>query len=578
MSEYAPLMALVLFTLVSLGLGVVAKFFTSAKLGFLRKYFLGNRSLGAFAVALTAAVMSGGTFMGFPSLVYTYGWVVGLWIASYMVGGLTVLGLMGKRIGQLSRRTGAITLPDLFRERYGSPALGLITSLMVMIFLSVNLVAQFKAGAIVIKTVLPPSVVGWFEDEGPPVVEGPAAPGATGGPVETVAAPAPKRTSAVDTAYYIGLAVFSATVILYTAYGGFLAAIWTDVFQSIIMAIGVMILLPLALAQTGGLHAATLAGMEHAGDGFGFGPGAGRAFHTLPLAFSFFLMWAISGAGQPSTLVRLMAFRNSRTLRYSIAYLTIYNMMVYVPLILIFVCARSILPDLANVAGGSDQVMPMLCQTLANPYIAGLILAAPYGAVMSTVSGFLLIVASGLVRDLYQRFLRPTASEREIEWMSYAATAVVGALVAAAALNPPQFLQLVIIFSGASMAAAFLAPALLGCYWRRATATGAVAAMVIGPVVTVALYVTGYVLGLNGYDQGVGPPPKPPVYGPYYLLGFDPCVWGLGSSLLAGVIGSLVSAAPDPVRVALLFDEQPPGAPAPATLDLHPELGQAIEP
>ncbi len=60
--------------------------------------------------------------MGFPSLVYTFGWVVGLWIASYMVFPLTVLGVMGKRIGQLARRTGAITLPDLLRERYGSRA------------------------------------------------------------------------------------------------------------------------------------------------------------------------------------------------------------------------------------------------------------------------------------------------------------------------------------------------------------------------------------------------------------------------------------------------------------------------
>ena len=70
------LIALVIFTLISLGLGVVANF-AQRKGTFLEKYFLGNRSLGAFAVALTAAVMSGGTFMGFPSLVYKFGWVVG---------------------------------------------------------------------------------------------------------------------------------------------------------------------------------------------------------------------------------------------------------------------------------------------------------------------------------------------------------------------------------------------------------------------------------------------------------------------------------------------------------------------
>ena len=74
--------------------------------------------------------------------------------------------------------------------------------------------------------------------------------------------------------------------------------------------------------------------------------------------------------------------------------------------------------------------MPSLVITLANPYVAGLILAAPYGAVLSTVSGWLLIISSGLVRDLYQRFLRPTASEREIAWASYAATMAIGLGVA----------------------------------------------------------------------------------------------------------------------------------------------------
>ena len=57
-AEFATFLALVIFTLISLGLGVVANLVASRKAGFLQKYFLGNRSLGAFAVALTAAVMS----------------------------------------------------------------------------------------------------------------------------------------------------------------------------------------------------------------------------------------------------------------------------------------------------------------------------------------------------------------------------------------------------------------------------------------------------------------------------------------------------------------------------------------
>jgi SSS family solute:Na+ symporter/sodium/pantothenate symporter len=553
----AMLAALVLFTAISLGLGVVANLATRKKAGFLRRYFLGNRSLGAFAVALTAAVMSGGTFMGFPSLVYTFGWVVGLWIASYMIAPITILGLLGKRVGQLSRRTGAITLPDFFRERFGSPALGLLTSLIVIVFVTVNLVPQFKAGAILVKSVMPTPANAWAS-----------------GVLQDVWG---AQAAGWDSGYLLGLLLFSATVVAYTAYGGFLAAIWTDVFQSLVMAAGVLILLPLAIGAAGGLNEATIKGMELAGGGFGFGPGAGRAFHPLTLAISFFFMWAISGAGQPSTLVRLMAFRDARTLRFSILYLALYNAVVYIPLILIFVCSRSILPELAAQPGGSDEVMPALVKRLANPYVAGFILAAPYGAVMSTVSGFLLIVSSGLVRDVYQRFLRPAASEREVAVASYAGTVLVGVVVMVRALDPPRYLQLLVVFAGSGLAASFLVPALMAAYWRRATAAGAFAAMAGGALTTMALYAIGsYGPAEFGLDGLLPPNPEigaPSRFRPYYLLGFDPCVWGLAASAAAGVLVSLLSRVPDPARVALLFDPQPPGAPAPATLALHPEAG-----
>jgi sodium/pantothenate symporter len=538
------LIALVLFTLVSLGLGVVANL--AAKKGsFLKKYFLGNRSLGAFSVALTAAVMSGGTFMGFPSLVYSFGWVVGLWICSYMVAPLTVLGILGKRIGQLSRRTGAITLPDLFRERFGSPSLGLITSVLVMFFLSVNMVAQFAAGARIMKIILPSEAAqAIFRED----LSG------TGGP-----------------SYLLGLLIFTLTVVAYTAYGGFLAAIWTDVFQSIVMAVGVCLLFPLAMAAAGGLSSATYAGMAQTDAGFAFGPGAGRTFHPITLGFSFFVMWAITGMGQPSTMVRLMAFRDSRTLRYSILYLSVYNAIIYIPLIFIFVAARSILPGLAS----SDDVMPSLVIKLANPYLAGLILAAPYGAVLSTVSGWLLIIASGLVHDLYQRFLRPRASEREIARVSYTATIAIGLLVALLAINPPKYLQMIVVFSSAGMAAAFLAPAVLGAFWRRMNAAGAIASMLCGAGVTLFLYLVGR-FGREAFLLANVLPPNPDIgpkseWAPYYLLGFDPCVWGLSASFVVAVVVSLLTRPPDPRRVSLLFDVQSPDAPAPATLDLHPD-------
>src|SRR5262249_24090532 len=105
----------------------------------------------------TATVQSGGTFMGFPSLVYTHGWIVALWICGYMVVPITGFGILGKRMAQLSRKTGALTVPDLFRARFNSPALGLTASLLIMFYMSFMMVAQFKSGALVMKIAWPNS-------------------------------------------------------------------------------------------------------------------------------------------------------------------------------------------------------------------------------------------------------------------------------------------------------------------------------------------------------------------------------------------------------------------------------------
>jgi SSS family solute:Na+ symporter/sodium/pantothenate symporter len=174
---------------------------------FLQSYFLGNRGLGTWALALTATVQSGGTFMGFPSYVYSFGWIVALWIAGYMVVPLTGFGVLAKRMAHLSRTTGAITVPDLFRERFNSPAVGLVASLLILVFMSFMMVAQFKAGALIIKICWPGSAALDLNTAG----------------------------QSLDFYYYLGLALFSVTVVGYTLIGGFLAAVWTDLFQSILM-------------------------------------------------------------------------------------------------------------------------------------------------------------------------------------------------------------------------------------------------------------------------------------------------------------------------------------------------------
>jgi SSS family solute:Na+ symporter/sodium/pantothenate symporter len=188
-------------------------------------------------------------------------------------------------------------------------------------------------------------------------------------------------------------------------------------------------------------------------------------------------------------------------------------------------------------------------------FLAGLILAAPFGAVMATVSTYLVVIASGLVHDVYQRFVHPHASERQLRLLTYSVTIGIGAVAIAANISPPQYLQALVVFSGTCTASAFLVPAIMAAYWRRATAPGAQAAMLSGAVTVFALYLAGW----QGEDPMIGVASR---FRPFFLGGLDPIVWGIAASTLAGILVSLVTTPPDSQLVSRLFDVwHPPHTP-----------------
>jgi SSS family solute:Na+ symporter/sodium/pantothenate symporter len=548
---------------------------------FIQGYFQGNRGLGAWTIALTATVQSGGTFMGFPAFVYSHGWIVALWIGSYMVVPLTGFAVIGKRIAQISRMTGSVTMPDLFRARFASPAAGLVCSLLILAFLTIMMFAQFKAGAVVMQSAWPSSR---------------QLPGMEEAASTAAALPAEGKSglgrwlAGVDPIYLLGLLVFSLTVVGYTLIGGFLAAVWTDLLQSVMMLVGVMILLLLALGATGGLPrasqqavknveavaarqlAAQAAGKVSAEEvarqahyrasQYAAGPGLrsdGTPFLPLSMAFSFFCFWPYAGLASPAGVVRIMACKNTSVLRKSIFLLALYNMGIYLPLIVICICARALVPDLPH----PDEVVPRMALQLTGqiPFhlgslVSGLILAAPFGAIMATVSCYLLVIASGLVRDVYQRFLDPQASEHALRRLTWWVMLLIGAVAVAVSIYPVKYLQTLVVFSSGCSAASFLIPTLMLCYWRRATAAGTISAMLAGAATALALNLAGLIIA---FRQG-----RPSEFHAYELMGLEPLIWGLLVSLLVGVVVSLATKPPEARLVRKFFEAPPsPGEPAP---------------
>jgi SSS family solute:Na+ symporter/sodium/pantothenate symporter len=504
---------------------------------FLKEYFLGDRKLNAWVLGLTyvATSVSAGSFVGFPSLIYTHGWVMAFWIGGYMVGGLVSKGVLAKRLNQVSRLSGAITVPDVLRDRFQSPVLGTLAGVFLLVFLLFNLWGQFKAGGLIMREASRGAqdriTYQWARQQTALALEATGAWSASDASAHSGGLYGPEYPD-----YVLGILIFALTVVAYTTYGGFWAVTWTDVLQGIIIVLGAMLLMVLALTKVGGLERATLA-LRDTDPELLAGPGPGPdAFLPPGLAVSFFMLWTLGAMGQPVGMVRLMACRDTPTLRRSLFLIGVYYALIYFPLVITFICARALFPK--QYLGQSDAIMPSMALFVTKdfPLLGGLILAAPYAAAMSAVAGFLLLMSSSLVRDLIQRNFHAGISLRTVRMISYCTTATVGVLVAILALRPPEFLQYLIIFSTSGMACTFLIPIVMALYWRRATRAGALSAMIGGFATVFFLYLAG-VVKLYAEQHRLDFVTLKPIY----LLNLDPLVYGFLVSLGAGVLVSLWS-------------------------------------
>jgi SSS family solute:Na+ symporter/sodium/pantothenate symporter len=510
---------------------------------FLKEYFLGDRKLNAWVLSLTyvATSVSAGSFVGFPALIYTNGWIMALWIAGYMITGLTAKGVLAKRLNQVSRLSGSITVPDVLRDRFHSPALGLLAGIFLVVFLVFNLVAQFKAGGLIMR-----QVSGGIRET--TAYQG--ARNAIASALTTVGAwseeDAHRQPDSLFNQEYpdyaLGILIFALTVVAYTTYGGFWAVTWTDVLQGLVIVAGAILLMVFALDRVGGLAQATATLRAHDPQLL-TGPGP-KNYLPLSLAVSFFFLWTIGSMGQPVGMVRLMACRDTPTLRRALFMIGLFYTLIYLPLVVAFVCARALYPT--EYLHQPDNIMPAMAIAVTQdwPLLGGLLLAAPYSAAMSAVAGFLLLMSSSLVRDIYQRNINPNMSPRTVRWISYGTTAVVGIIVTIGALHPPRFLQYIIIFTGSGLACTFVAPTVLALYWRRATRAGALAAL-LGGFWSVLLL---YVLGWWGVGKGGVTGPAAEHFAPLYLFTLDPLIPGLVCSFGLG-IGVSLFTKPMPAEV-----------------------------
>lgn len=418
-------------------------------------FHLAGRSLGAWAagVSSTASSESGWVTLGAVGMTYVHG-VSGLWYApGCLLGYLVNLYLVAPRLRRLSREQGSVTLTDLLTRRWGDPGhlLRLVATAVVLVSMMAYVAAQMTAAG--------KSFASTFGLEG------------HGG-------------------YLLGVLLGAAVITAVTSVGGFRAVAWTDLFQGLLMA-GALIALPLyAIARLGGFGAlvsglATVDPHLLSATGDRVGPALlGFVVGELGIGLGY--------PGMPHVLNRYMATRDEVEIRRLRLIGILWGVVVFYGAGLVGLVARVTLPGLAD----GERALIALSLHLTHPVIAGLMLAAVFSAILSTVSSQLLVAASAVSYDVVEGALGRHPDDRRSLRLGRLTVAVVGLLGVALALTEVRLVFWFVLFAWSALGAAFGPLVLLALTPRGLNRYGALAGMLTGAGVTVA-----WKLGRNVADN-----------------------------------------------------------------------------
>ena len=469
-------------------------------------------------------------FMGYDGTVYLMGWT----------GGYVLLALL---LAPYLRKFGKYTVPDFVGDRYSESARAVAA--VAAIFVSFTYVAgQMRGVGIVFSRYLEVSI--------------------TAGVV-------------------IGMVV----VLFYAVLGGMKGITWTQVAQYSVLIVAYLI--P-AVAIAGTLTGVPLphvsfgqvmTELDALSQEFGL-PVYSQAFTNRSQldVFLVTLSLMVGTAGLPHVIVRFYTTKTVRAARFSAFWALFFIALLYTTAPAVAVFAKTNL--LETIQGASPAELPVWMQSwqetglitiddldgngtldtlarastpaadesevvvdpdimvLANPEIAGLpapvvglVAAGGLAAALSTASGLLLVISSSVAHDFYYKRFRPQATEAQR--LRVGRIAMGGAVIVAGyfGVNPPGFVAQVVAFAFGLAASSFFPIIVLGIFWKRCNAAGAVAGMATGLVFT-AGYIIAVVYG------GMTP-----------VLGISPEGIGAIGMVLNAVVTVLVARATAPPPMAM---------------------------
>jgi sodium/proline symporter len=405
-------------------------------------FFVGGRAMNKIVVALSA-VSSGRSswlVLGVSGMAYARG-VSAVWAAvGYIVAEMLQFVYMGIRLRKFSEKHNCITVPDYFEERFRdeSKIVRLVASIIIALFLTAYVGAQFNAGAKSLSTALGMSPL-------------------------------------------TALLIAALMILIYMILGGFIAVAYNDVIRAVIMIIGLTVLPALAVAKVGGVDAmlSVLKALDPK--------------YVDPLSLGVggligFLGIGLGSPGQPHIIVRYMSIDDPDRLRASTVIGTFWNVVLAWGAVFVGLAGRVLYPDVNMLPdANSEMIYLVLSSELFGPLFYGLLMGGVFAAILSTADSQLLVVASTVVRDFYQEIINKgeQLSEEKAVLLSRIVVFAAGILAMLLAYFAEDIIFWLVLFAWGGLGAAIGPTLIVSLYWKRATKWGVVAGMIVGALTTI---------------------------------------------------------------------------------------------
>ena len=209
--------------------------------------------------------------------------------------------------------------------------------------------------------------------------------------------------------YTTALFLFTFSVLVYVLIGGFRAVALSDTLLGIIMLVGTTIILIATVIAGGGIEKIMQELVQinpNLITPFGADGSLTKSYVT-----SFWILIGIGVVGLPQISVRAMSYKNSKAMHQALIIGTVVVGTIMIGMHLTGVFARVVLPGITV----PDKVMPLLAMEVLPPWLAGVFLAAPMAAIMSTVNSLLLLVSSSIIKDIYVNYIKKDAADSTIK-------------------------------------------------------------------------------------------------------------------------------------------------------------------